>query len=413
MTYYRPLQHGFIAQDAIDENTPASPPLEPFGITRAGDLTNLDTIGIPVWFAVRPNARSFSVSHGRGLTHAQARTSALMAAAEAAVAEQTRPLVAEFGTPEEMTARGRTLVPLRRLARCSAASFNGRNQRAWVRGVNHGTGEDVFSPYELIGLDMRVEFPWDYETFRVDPTGLASGPDFEAAGLHALLELIEQDAVASAMTGRRDDLARPLQYHPGLHRGLDDAVQAIYSAGLEVRFFDITSCIGVPVVGAVIMRPLLRRQGGGEYLSGGYACRLDAGEAALAALLEAAQTRLVRIASASEAIGRPSYGVGGGLVPPINADAMTLATFAKRYRGVGSSSAEGLQQVVSAFKADGYPDIFFFDLPSPVPAVRVVRGLVPGLRVFTRGDHSRGNIDELAGPAFSTESDTAVCEPAS
>ncbi|MDQ0396329.1 YcaO-like family protein [Labrys monachus] len=412
MTYYRPLQHGFFAQDAIGESAPFSPPLEPFGITRAGDLTSLDTIGIPVWFAVRPNARSLSVSHGAGLTPMQARVSAVMAAVEGAVAEQTRPLVAEFGTPAEMASRGRKLVPLRRLARCNFAAFDGRKQRAWVRGVNHGTGEDVFCPYELIGLDMRVEFPWDYDTFRVDSMGLASGPDFQFAGLNALLEVIEHDAVSAAMLGRRDDLARPLQYHPGVHQGLDLAVQAIYAAGLEVRFFDITSCIGVPVISAVITRPLLRLQAGGEYLSGGYACRLDAGEAALAALLEAVQMRATRNASASEAVTRPSYGVGGGIIAPPAADATPLAVFSKRYPAGDSSSAGRLERVVAAFKADGYHDIFFFDLPSPVSSVRVVRALVPGLRSLTRSDLSRADghrLDGLAVPATST----AIYEPTS
>lgn len=31
-----------------------------FAITRVGDLTGLDTIGIPIWFACRPNGRSLS-----------------------------------------------------------------------------------------------------------------------------------------------------------------------------------------------------------------------------------------------------------------------------------------------------------------------------------------------------------------
>src|ERR1700754_2717074 len=129
MTYYRPVQHDFLAQDAIGESRLFSPPLAPFGITRAGDRPPRDTIASPVWFGGRPNARLYSVSHGRGLTQAQARVSAITAAVEGAVAEPTRPLVAAFGTPAEMKGRGRNLVPLRRLARCNVAAFNNRNQR--------------------------------------------------------------------------------------------------------------------------------------------------------------------------------------------------------------------------------------------------------------------------------------------
>ena len=52
------------------------------GITRLGNVTGLDRIGIPVTVAVRPNSRSFSVSQGKGLSLSQARASALMEAIE-------------------------------------------------------------------------------------------------------------------------------------------------------------------------------------------------------------------------------------------------------------------------------------------------------------------------------------------
>ena len=50
------------------------------GITRLGNITGLDRIGIPVAIAVRPNSRSVSVSQGKGLDLAQAMASALMEA---------------------------------------------------------------------------------------------------------------------------------------------------------------------------------------------------------------------------------------------------------------------------------------------------------------------------------------------
>src|SRR5271155_3839226 len=57
------------------------------GITRVGNVTGLDRIGIPVAVAVRPNSRSVSVSQGKGLDVAQAMTSALMEAVEGFHAE--------------------------------------------------------------------------------------------------------------------------------------------------------------------------------------------------------------------------------------------------------------------------------------------------------------------------------------
>jgi len=52
------------------------------GVTRVGNVTGLDRIGIPVTVAVRPNSRSVSVSQGKGLGISQAFASALMEAIE-------------------------------------------------------------------------------------------------------------------------------------------------------------------------------------------------------------------------------------------------------------------------------------------------------------------------------------------
>ena len=63
-------------------------PLAPrFGITRLANLTGLDTLGIPVAAAYRPNSRSIAVFQGKGTTLEAAKASALMEAAEAWHAE--------------------------------------------------------------------------------------------------------------------------------------------------------------------------------------------------------------------------------------------------------------------------------------------------------------------------------------
>src|SRR5438105_12519338 len=58
------------------------------GITRLGNITGLDHIGIPVAVAVRPNSRAVSVSQGKGLDPTQAMASALMEAIEGFHAEE-------------------------------------------------------------------------------------------------------------------------------------------------------------------------------------------------------------------------------------------------------------------------------------------------------------------------------------
>ena len=57
-----------------------------YGITRVSRLTGLDNIGVPVWSAVTPNARSIVIHHGKGITDADAKVSATMEALERAIA---------------------------------------------------------------------------------------------------------------------------------------------------------------------------------------------------------------------------------------------------------------------------------------------------------------------------------------
>ena len=60
------------------------PLLRQHGITRLARLTGLDRIGIPVWNAVAPNARSIVINQGKGITDIDARVSAAMEALERA-----------------------------------------------------------------------------------------------------------------------------------------------------------------------------------------------------------------------------------------------------------------------------------------------------------------------------------------
>src|SRR5689334_19698744 len=58
------------------------------GITRVANVTGLDTIGVLVVMVVRPNARSLSVSQGKGLSMAAAKVSGIMESLECFHAER-------------------------------------------------------------------------------------------------------------------------------------------------------------------------------------------------------------------------------------------------------------------------------------------------------------------------------------
>src|SRR5437868_3804792 len=58
------------------------PLLKRAGITRVGNVTGLDHVGVPTWIVVRPLSSSLTVSQGKGITDDLAKTSAIMESLE-------------------------------------------------------------------------------------------------------------------------------------------------------------------------------------------------------------------------------------------------------------------------------------------------------------------------------------------
>ena len=353
------------------------PVLAQFGITRVGDLTDLDTVGIPVWFACRPNSRALSVGQGKGLTADQARISAIMEAVEGFAAERTKPLVDRFGSLLEMKRRDAPTIPLARMHRVNTACLDMHRERAWVSGISLRDGRTVFAPYELVGLDMRSDMPWDHATFRMGSVGLAAGIDVEHAALHALLEIVENDASAPVeFFGPQRTYARPLHYRAGESVALDTAVGMLANADVPVHFVWLPGAVDLPVVGAYVgwRAPPARPR-----WCSGFACRSDPLDAALAALLEAVQARLTNIAGARDDIAPGTYSATARWQFGTD-DARTIGELRQEFGGtVGASVPVGLTHVLRmAFRA-GIDDIALFPLGMADTSIRVVRLLATDL----------------------------------
>ncbi|TCU33134.1 YcaO-like family protein [Rhizobium azibense] len=286
------------------------PVLGSFGITRVADITDLDVIGIPVCSGVRPASRSLSVSSGKGMTFEAAWVSTVMESCEQALAEDAPALTAIVDSPQGLARRGLRSVPLDRQSRCATRHLPPDKELAWVRGMSWLTGEAVYAPYELVGMDMVTLAPWNTLGFRMSSVGLASGGDIATAFTHALGELIEDDALFGtvlAPTGRR---AGCVEFIAGEDDELVQAMSRLATAGIEARFSIAGDDSAMPVVTAVL---LPQEDGTRErlYFSGsGCGPRLE--DAALAALLEAVQCRALFISGARDDLFEGEYrGVAG------------------------------------------------------------------------------------------------------
>lgn len=348
-----------------------------FGITRIGDLTGLDRIGIPVWFACRPNSRSLSVSQGKGLTHRQARLSAVMEACEHACAEQFEALDGIGCSYRDLTAKNLKPVELERIAYCETTSFDTSRERFWVGGLSLRSGNQVFAPYESVGLDMRIDAPWDRAAFRMSTVGLGAGLDWQHACRHGLRETIENDAtLLHDCFGPLGSLLDGFDREPGLHPQLDRACQLLGQAGLSVEFARVRSATGIPVVAAFVGCQADSRFGIDAREFAGYACRPNLADAALAALLEAVQSRLTDISGARDDIDPAEFDRDIDVKPRRgmrNSNALAKTEPRHEHRAPRS-----LDDEVAACLAAGADDVLAFSLAPPDAGFSVVRILVPG-----------------------------------
>lgn len=359
--------------------------LRQFGITRVGDVTDLDIIGIPVWFAVRPNSRGLSVSQGKGLVADQARLSAIMEAIEGAVAEDTRKHVSTFGSLEQMRAKGVPVIPFETVGRVDPDRLDPRRQRGWVKGISVRQQRDVFAPYELIGMDFRADFPWDRQAFLMSSQGLAAGFDHDHAVLHALLELVENDACFLVDTFETRTIApEPVAFPAGIDAAFDSLVKRLSDIDLTPSFFDMTNTLGVPVVIASLPRSVNALDGPATRNAAGAACRPATYDAAVAALLEAIQSRLTDISGARDDLSPLRYQRDMWTAPasarqpvertPVQLDLVT-----------DDKSSPPWRQLAERLFTAGIEDIYVFALETGVPGLNVVRVLASGLTPTSGG----------------------------
>jgi ribosomal protein S12 methylthiotransferase accessory factor len=228
-------------------------------------LTDLDRCGVEVATAVRPAGHVLQVTQGKGLDFDRAVMSALGEAAELAAAETVNDDALVFG-----------------------------EGRAWVEAsrLGAGGGEGELVPADAVwcapfGSTWLGPVTSDWST-----NGLAAQTTRAAAIEHAVLELIERDALARVLpTGW--SMPRVANRRVALESSLSQHIEA---RGFEVYAFDLSPNTRVSVAGVL----LFDAEAGLVPLTAGYAARRTSAAALEAALLEAAQSRLTEIHGARE-----------------------------------------------------------------------------------------------------------------
>jgi ribosomal protein S12 methylthiotransferase accessory factor len=251
----------------------------------------------------------------------------------------------------------------------------------WVKGYSLTSGKEIWLPLSVAYLGLPD--PLTHLAVFPESTGFAAGSSYEDAILSALCEVIERDSLAIWWLHQ---LPMPrIELGDAIGPALDEMIGRARRVGLETHLFDLTSDLGVPVVGLVQTssrdRPRVVVMG---------ACRTNGSDAALRVVEEAGSLRL--------ALRWPGPGVGehtvrqGAPCAPIDFGllyagdgAQERFKFATRDAPIQSrfpdpiDSADPLGAIVKMLAAKDF-EVFVVDVTMPEvrsAGIVVVRVIVP------------------------------------
>jgi ribosomal protein S12 methylthiotransferase accessory factor len=356
-----------------------SPAARRAGITRIAELTGLDTLGIPVFAAIRPMGRSLSTQQGKGTTALAAKVSALMESLETWTAEHLA-LPVVRGSARGL---GDRAVDVRRLARPRGRLDRDARWR-WVEGWDLVARRAVLVPEQAVTLDTTFRAP---PVFDISSNGLASGNQLVEAIVHGLCEVIERDAEAA---WRRAGSDRRIVLDSISDPGCRALIDRITRAGARVFAWDIArrgagaEASGgpgdVPVIAAAIMED--PREPGWRTLGfyQGFGAHWTPEIAVARALTEAAQTRLTYIAGARDDFFPVDYARAtdpallSALWQRFSAPCDEPVAFDDLPRLAVGSLGDALERLVR-----GRRQVIAVDLTHPALGVPVAKVIVPGL----------------------------------
>ncbi|HET6730295.1 MAG TPA: YcaO-like family protein [Nitrososphaeraceae archaeon] len=384
------------------------------GVTRIGDITHLDRLGIPNYSVVLPGTDDYIwVYSGKGFTKTQAQASGLMEAIErysSLPCNHERSLIR--GTLGELSKKHEVLNPE---DICEPLTFHYRQDMImdFVYGFDLISCEEILVPAPLVFLrytsNGSAVNPFSFS----HTNGLASGNVLEEAVCHALCEVVERDAASLAelrsssipfhlitilanelrskgypVKGLTSDaMVDEPNLFPMVH--LEDlsfppAGNLVYRfnvANISLIVKEITSNIGIPTFNAASAEWLTQDYG---YLAEGTGTHPDARVALMRAITEVSQTRAANIQGARDDLRKIKY-------RGENSEDKRAWQFMDSNRKVAFSDIDSyynenilddIKLIIHRLKAVGLKRAIIVDLTLPSIGIPVIRAIVPGLETF-------------------------------
>lgn len=352
------------------------PHFDSFGITRCAEITGLDRIGIPVYCAIRPEARTLQVSNGKGMCDADAKVSACMEAIELHHAENPCESL-ERASYRSMRRSGRRVIRPEVLPDYrSDTYFSDDFIVEWLNAEDLATSREVWLAASAAYLCRPMLYHWS-------TNGLASGNHIVEATLHALYEVIERDTISSLSSRgwvhfspkscRFMDLRT---VRDGPVRELRDRLAA---ADIKLVLIWVRNRVSVPTFMAVLLdeTPF----GPCSAVNIGFGSHLSVSVAAVRAITEAAQSRLTFIHGAREDMTMSAYQESHQEIYRFFNQIEGRTRWSTLRESHSNDLLEDYRRVVGNLSGAGYKKIFRVDMTRSAFEVPVAKVFVPGMVV--------------------------------
>ncbi|MFD2346762.1 YcaO-like family protein [Sinorhizobium terangae] len=357
--------------------TRMAPFLREIGVSRIADISGLDSIGLPVAVAYRPNARSLTTCHGKGVTLTEAKTSAVMEAVERHCAENPK-LALRYASFNELLEEGR-VVDVDILPRFVEAPPCRTRRTLWTRATGMMTGEGVWVPFEAVHLDYALPLPPNLECLLISSGGLASGNTIKEAAVHAICELLERDALTLWRPRGTGIQETAVDLKSVNDPWCSEILTTLARSGVRTAVWDMTSDLGVPAFFCEIWSDAsstFRSVGP----AAGSACHPISGIALGKAVLEAAQSRLTMISGTRDDLTREMFVRGPPQSPREGPTICPGKAFSDIPSALASTSVDdALDELLSRMRLAGIDEPLIVDLSHAGIPAAVVRVIAPGL----------------------------------
>lgn len=354
---------------------------EKVGITRIADVTGLDTIGIPVCMAVRPNAKSLSVSQGKGVSMAHARVSAAMEASELWHAENLRLPIIE-GSFRKLSKKHH-VPPLAGYHLRVGSTVDQDTVLPWVEGWDLLQDRKALVPFDVVHCNFQPDVI-SRAPFITNSNGLASGNHLVEAVSHALCEVIERHEthIWELLSCNPSYRFECIDWETVTHPLCRQVLEQIWEAGFQAHAWLCTSDVDLPVVGCALfdVQPSLSLQHLGFFH--GYGCHLSPEIAVLRALTESVQSRVTYISGSRDDLFRTDYHIAQSQINQLSWHALlarsTPTLDFSDLQDASTPSINGdLEVVLHRAKAAGFESVIALDLSQPELGLAVAKVVIP------------------------------------